>query len=174
MSQIKSSKLFNSVIDLLTDNQIDAVWSEILSSNEECIGCFKLIDDRLNELLTIVPQDARNSLYVIEKSVNEIVSTSNDKMYRRGFQDGINLLLEMIQGKQCNTGSKPKYMLLECESCRKDAQRIYAGSKTGMIYKLVRILNEYTDEAEADKTMDRLTAGEITENDLVRRRRNRT
>lgn len=83
-----------------------------------------------------------------------------------------------IQGKRAEkkaaTSKKPKYMLLECESRRKDAQRIHAGSKTGMISKLVRILKEYTDEAEADRDMARLKADEITESDLINRKAHRT
>lgn len=168
MKQQQTGNLLNTTMNLLSDSRIEEIWSDTLSNNDEYVSCFKGIDDRLNKLLPITPKDARNSLYEIERSVNEIVSTSNDKTYRRGFQDGISLLLELMR-KQRATSQRPRYILLECESRRKDAYRPYGG-KTGWVYKLARVLKEYVNEAEADQDMARLRIGEITESELIRKR----
>ena len=82
----------------------------------------------------------------------------------QSFQDGMSLV------KQTSSMRKPKYFILECESYRKDVIKPYGG-RTGWLYKLVKTIREYTDEAEADQDLARLKAGELSEDDILRKRK---
>lgn len=151
-------------VTTLTNSKIDEV-REALCDNPDFCRFFKNIDDRLNELLPIVPAEAQNKLYEAETAVNGIIHAVLDVTYRKGVQDAVKLT---------DTGRKPKYICLEMESHRKDALKLHSWSKTGWAYKITRILKEYTDEAEADRDMARLKTGEITEGDLISRKAHRT
>jgi hypothetical protein len=79
----------------------------------------------------------------------------------------------MSEAKQVVANRKPKYIAMEFESRRKDAYRRYKGSKTGSIYKILKVVKEYTDEAEVDQDLARLKAGEISEDDIIWKRKRR-
>lgn len=156
-----NSKLSESPLNTLCDSRIEAIRG-ILSENEESVSCFKLIDDRLNELHKIVPKESRKALYEIEMTINRIVSIANELTYKRGFQEGMGLM------KLPKTSRRPQYMIIEFESKRKDAYGIY---KWTSIYKILRFVKEYTSEEEADQDLTRLINGEATEDDILRRRK---
>lgn len=80
----------NNAMELLCDSGVETIRN-ILSENEEYVGCFKRIDDRLNELIQIVPKESRSALYEIEMTLNRILSIANELTYKQGFQDGISL-----------------------------------------------------------------------------------
>ena len=107
-------------------------------------------------MLPITPMNARNKLYEIESGVNEIVDVS----FRQGIHEGINLLLEVIGDGQAAVGRKTQYMCLEMESRRKEVR---GSGRSGWIYKIVRVVREYTNESEADQDLAGLKSGEITE-----------
>lgn len=99
------------------------------------------------------------------KLLREVVDAAvNFYTYRQSSQDSISLV------KQTSSKRKPKYFILECESHRKDVFKPYGG-RTGWLYKLVKTMREYTDEADADRDLARLKAGEITEDDIIRKRK---
>jgi hypothetical protein len=99
------------------------------------------------------------------KLLREVVDAAvNFCTYKKDFQDGVNLL------KQTSAQRKPKYFILECESHRKDVHKLYGG-RTGWLYKLVKTLREYVDEDEADRDLSMLRAGELTEDDVFRKRK---
>lgn len=150
--------------ELLSDSRAEAIM-EALSMNEEYVSFFKNIDVRLNQLHKIVPKEYRNALYDIEKSIGSIVGIVNEFTYKQGLENGMSL------AKQIAPRKKPQYMIIEFESRRKDADRLYKGSKTGSIYRILKIVKEYTDEAEADRILARLKAGEISEEDIFRKRK---
>lgn len=150
--------------ELLSDSRAEAIM-EALSMNEEYVSFFKNIDARLNELHKIVPKGYRNALYDIERDIGSIVGIANELAYRRGLEDG------MSPDKQTASRRKPQYMIIEFESRRKDANRQYKGSKTGSIYRILKIVKEYTNEAEADRVLARLKAGEISEDDIFQKRK---
>lgn len=152
----------NTAQELLSDSRVEAI-RDALSNNEELCSCFKQIDDHLNVLHKIVPKESRDALYKIENALSDIVSISNDLTYKQGFQDAMSL------AKQTSSRRKPKYIVMEFESHRKDVIKLYGG-RTGWLYKLTKVLREYTDEAEVDMDLARLRSGEITEDELGKRR----
>ncbi|HYE82193.1 MAG TPA: hypothetical protein VEG39_08505 [Clostridia bacterium] len=149
--------------ELLSDSRAEAIM-EALSENPEYVGYFKRIDDRLNQLIKIVPKESRGALYEIETALGNVVSIANEYAYSRGLHDGMSL------AKQTTSQRKPSYFILEVESRRKDVHKPYGG-RTGWLYKLVKTLREYTDEAEADQDLDRLRSGEIPEEDIIWKRK---
>jgi hypothetical protein len=153
----------NTAIELLGASRVEAI-RDALSDNEEFCSCMKKIDDRLNELHKIVPKESRDALYKIESALSDIITISIDLTYKQGFH-GINLV------KLARANRKPKYIVMEFESHRKDVVKLYGG-RTGWLYKLTKVLREYTDEAEVDQDMAKLKSGEITEDDIIRKRKN--
>jgi len=153
----------NTAEKCLDDSRAEAI-QEALSENPEYAGYFKRIDERLNQLIKIVPREYRNALYDIETALGNVVSIANEHAYKQGFQDGMSL------AKQTTSTRKSNYFILEVESHRKDVHKLYGG-RTGWLYKLVKTLREYVDEAEADHDLERLRAGEITEDDIFRKRK---
>jgi len=156
-----NSKLSESPLSVLSDSKTEAIM-EALSENPEYVGYFKRIDDRLNQLIKIVPSEYRNALYDIERAIGSTVSIVNEFTYKQGLQDGMSLT------KQTTSNRKPNYFILEVESHRKDVHKLYGG-RTGWLYKLVKTLREYVDEDEADQDLDRLRSGEITEDEVIRK-----
>ena len=142
----------------LTASKIDSIRENVCNSRDFCKN-FKIFDDRLNDVLPIVPEESRAALYDIESAVNEIIQAIMVAAYQKGVND-----------TRKNADKKAEYVCLEFESRRKDANRLFSGSKTGWIYKILRVVKEYTNESQADIDIERLMAGEITEFELSHRR----
>lgn len=101
----------------------------------------------------------------IQLLVEAVRATKAFYTYKQDLNNDANIV-KKIPGSR-----KPKYIAMEFESRRKDAYRRYKGSKTGSIYKILRIVKEYTNEAEADLDLARLKAGEISEDDVIRKKK---
>ena len=102
----------SNVMDLLSDSRIEAI-NGILSEDQDYISGIKNIDDRLNQLLKIVPKESRDMLYEIEMTIGMVTAISKELAYIQGVQDGMSLT------KQATSQRKPSYFILEVESRRK-------------------------------------------------------
>lgn len=151
-----------SVLDRLTNEEFMQRMYEILAENDRYQATF----ERIEKATSSLPIETANE---IELAYCEQLTITQETMYREGFRDGVNLILELTGRKSLNAARRPEYMCIELESRRKDAARKYHGMKTGFVYKLTRVIKEYTSETEADRDMEALLSGRITEADIVLR-----
>jgi hypothetical protein len=149
------------------------IWVDTLSTDEEHVSQLLRVKEGLKELFQVVPHDRHDSIYNIEKAIDDILTRSNDMSYRQGYQNCVDLMFENMRERQAAAildSQKPRYMIMELESRRKDAVRLFPYSKTGWIYRLSRIIKDYTNSVEADNDLAGLLSGEISETDLFRRK----
>lgn len=151
-----------SVLGRLTNEEFMQDMYELLSEDEGYQAAFKRIEKAASSLPIEIVNEIE-SAYCLQLAITQ------ETMYRKGFRDGVNLILELAGCKSLNAARRPEYMCIELESRRKDAARKYPGMKSGTIYKLIRVIKEYTSETEADRDMEALLSGRITEADIVLR-----
>lgn len=85
-------ELINVICDLLYEKQSEMVYEKILFRDSEFLSTLK----ETNALLKELPNGLSNEIFLAFASE---ISLSEKALYRQGFQDGINLALDML-GKE--------------------------------------------------------------------------
>lgn len=91
MINIKNKNLLNTAMRLLQEHRLEYLGSA-LNSNEKYAKSSKKITEAFNTL----PDKYFKIVFDIDGAYTEQLAITQEVMYKQGFQDGISLLLELI------------------------------------------------------------------------------
>lgn len=98
MNNLKNNSLLNTAIELLREYRLESVDSE-LHSNEDFIKS----GEKISKASKSVPY---HNAFEIDGAYIEQIAISQKVMYKQGFQDGINLMQELMGERQVPISEK--------------------------------------------------------------------